>query len=329
MTAKGGSFVRIRPVLATMAVVAALSVMVADVAEARRGMSAGSRGTRTMSAPPPTTTAPNTAPLQRSSTPQTAPNPGASAMRPQPPRSSFFGSGLAGGLMRGLLIGGLIGMLMGHGLGGFAGLLGLLLQGAVLALIVVLALRFFRRRQPVPAGAAGAYARAETGPGGWPGAMGGGVGARPAAPQPPQRREPVDAIGIAPVDLDAFERLLGDIQTAFGREDEATLRARTTPEVFDTMSSELAANAARGVRNTVSDVKLLQGDLAESWREGGQEYATVAIRYESRDQVVDRATGRFLSGDRDRPGQSTEVWTFVREAGSGPAGWRLSAMQEA
>lgn len=314
---KGGIFVGIRPILAVAAVVAALSMMVTDTAEAKRGMSAGSRGTRTYSAPPPTSTAPNTAPLQRSTTPST--NPAASAARP---RSSFFGSGLAGGLMRGLLIGGLIGMLMGHGLGGFAGFLGLLLQGALLALVVMLAIRFFRRQQqPVPAGAYGRTAAPGAGSGGWPGA--GGV-APSAASQP--RRGPVDEIGITGADLDTFERMLGEIETAFGREDEEALKARTTPDVFAYMADELKANAARGVRNEVSDVKLLQGDIAESWREGMLEYATVAMRYQSRDVVVDRVTGRFLSGDRDRPGESTELWTFVREGGGS---WRLSAMQPA
>lgn len=305
-------FVKLRAVLAMAAIIAALSMTVTDVAEARRGISAGSRGTRTYSAPPPTTTAPAVAPAAR---PGAAATP--TAARPQP-RSSFFGSGLAGGLMRGLLIGGLVGLLLGHGLGGLAGFLGLLLQGALLALVVMLALRFFRRPQPVPAGAYGRTAA--PGAAGWPGAM----GARPAPAAP--RRGPVDEIGITAGDLDSFERLLGEIETAFGREDEAALKARTTPEVFEAMAEELRANAARGVRNAVSDVKLLQGDLAEAWREGPQEYATVAIRYESRDVVVDRATGRFLSGDGDRPGQSTELWTFVRERG-GP--WRLSAMQPA
>ncbi len=317
------------------AVVAALSMMVIDTAEARRGMSAGSRGTRTYSAPPPTTTAPNPAPLQRSTTPQAAPsaNPGATAARPQP-RSSFFGSGLAGGLMRGLLIGGLVGLLLGQGLGGLAGILGLLLQGALLALVVMLALRFFRsRQQPAPAGA---HARAGAPGGGLGnlgggglggvGGLGGGLGGGASAPQAPRRTGPVDELGITAGDLDTFERMLGEIETAFGREDEEALKARVTPEVLEAMSAEIRANAARGVRNAVSDVKLLQGDIAESWREGAQEFATVAMRYQSRDTVVDRASGRVLSGDRDRPGESTELWTFVRAPGGA---WRLSAMQPA
>jgi predicted lipid-binding transport protein (Tim44 family) len=41
----------------------------------------------------------------------------------------------------------------------------------------------------------------------------------------------------------------------------------------------LAANASRGLINRVTDVKLLQGDLAEAWREGRTEHATVAMRF--------------------------------------------------
>lgn len=323
-----------RPVLAMLGIVAALGVMVVDSAEARRGMSVGSRGSRTYQTPPTTQTAPTpAAPIQRSTTPQPAPSaaPNASAMG-QAARPSMFGSGLGGSLMRGLLIGGLVGMLLGHGLGGLAGFLGLLLQGALLALVVMLALRFFRRPQPAPAGPT-AYGRsAANGPAAGPasglgGMFGGGLGnARPAAAASSAPRVPVDALGITPADLDTFERLLGEVETAFGREDEAALRGVTTREVWGAMTQEWRDNAARGLRNEISDVKLLQGDLAESWREGAREYATVAMRYESRDVMVDRATGAFVSGDRDGPGQSTEVWTFVREGGGL---WRLSAMQEA
>ena len=74
-----------------------------------------------------------------------------------------------------------------------------------------------------------------------------------------------------------FERLLGDIQTAYSAEDFSALRAMVTPEMLSYFSEELAANAICGLINRVTDVKLLQGDLAEAWREGRSDYATVAI----------------------------------------------------
>ena len=80
-------------------------------------------------------------------------------------------------------------------------------------------------------------------------------------------------------------------------------------------SEELAANASRGVVNRISDIKLEQGDLAEAWREGNTDYATVAMRYSLNDTVVDQ-NGRVLEGG---PDEATEVWTFRRDAAA--SGW--------
>jgi predicted lipid-binding transport protein (Tim44 family) len=87
-------------------------------------------------------------------------------------------------------------------------------------------------------------------------------------------------------------------------------------------SEDLAANASKGVVNRVSDVKLLQGDLAEAWREGDTDYATVAIRYSLNDQMVDRESGRVVEGG---PDEATEVWTFLRARGGH---WLVSAIQQ-
>ena len=115
--------------------------------------------------------------------------------------------------------------------------------------------------------------------------FGGGVGAP---------RRPTSRSRSTPADFDAFEKLLGDIQTAYGKEDLGALRAHLTPEMLSYFSEELARNASRGVVNQISDVKLLQGDLSEAWREVNDEYATVAMRYSLNDKIVDRATGRVV-----------------------------------
>ena len=91
------------------------------------------------------------------------------------------------------------------------------------------------------------------------------------------------------------------------------------------LSSDLEANRSRGLRNEVSGATLLQGDLAEAWREGSAEYATVAMRFSLVDVMVDRASGLVVSGDRSKPEMSTELWTFRRDdRGS----WILSAIQQ-
>ena len=136
---------------------------------------------------------------------------------------------------------------------------------------------------------------------------------------------PSDAVGITPADYDAFEHLLGETQAAYSNEDLNALRARVTPEMVSYFAEDLAANTSRGVVNRISDVKLLQGDLAEAWREGDTDYATVAMQFSLIDQMLDRATGRVVEGD-DQPEVATEVWTFRRERGGN---WLLSAIQQA
>ena len=81
-------------------------------------------------------------------------------------------------------------------------------------------------------------------------------------------------------------------------------------------------NASKGVVNRISGVKLLQGDLAEAWREGDTDYATVAMRFALNDEMVDRASGRTMEGGAD---EATEIWTFMRRRGGR---WLLSAIQQ-
>ena len=316
-------FRKIYRVLMAVAIVAATTGLVASSADARigGGVSLGSRGSRTFSAPPPTSTMPSASPLERTVTQPNIANP-----RPgfAPSPGGFFGfgrSGFWGGLAAGFLGAGLFGLLFGHGffggLGGLVSFLGLIFQLGLIALIAMFVWRWFQRRNE-PAYAGPLYrdnssmsALGGLGLGG--GQSTGGAGAR-------QRS---DDVGITSADYDAFERLLGEIQTAYSNEDLNTLRARTTPEMVSYFSEDLAQNASRGVVNRISDVKLLQGDLAEAWHEGSTDYATVAMRFALNDIMVDRASGRVVEGG---PQEVAEAWTFRRASG-GP--WMLAAIQQA
>jgi len=324
---------------AAFALAGLLALAMAGVAEARPGGKAGgfgSRGSRTFDAPAATRTAPSTAaPIQRS---QTTPGqiqqqrPGAPiGQAAQPQRKFGFGTGL----MAGLLGAGLLGALMGHGffggLAGLASMFGLLLQVALIGGLIYLAVRFFRRRsEPQPAFAgAGGYERSGLGgmaPTG--GLMGGGLGAGPGAmaAAAPVQRERSDEVGVGPTDYAAFEKTLHDVQTSYGREDVAALWDLATPEMAGYFQEELNENARNNAINKISDVRLLQGDLAEAWREGSTDYATVAMRYGLKDVTLDRTTGRVIEGDRDNPQEVTELWTFRRDGG-GP--WKVSAIQQA
>ena len=312
---------RARGMIKAVAVVLSLALPVAIAAsdaDARVGgsSSSGSRGSRTFSAPPSTTTAPGAAtPFNRTMTQPGSPSAPAAA------GGGFFnryGKGMLGGLAAGFLGAGLFGMLFGgglfSGLGGFASIIGLIIQIAVIVLVVRLAMSWWQRRN------APAYASTGAGPASMPGqqqanyrsAMGFGLGSS----APP--------LEIKPEDYEAFERLLGEIQSAWSNEDVSRLERLSTPEMVSYFARDLADNKARNAVNKVSDVKLLQGDLAEAWREGDADYATVALRFSLVDKTLDRNSGQMIAGS-DQPTEATEVWTFVRHRGGN---WELSAIQQ-
>jgi predicted lipid-binding transport protein (Tim44 family) len=133
-------------------------------------------------------------------------------------------------------------------------------------------------------------------------------------------------VSLQPTDFQAFERALAAIQDAYSREDVAALSRFMTGEMAGRLSADLAANQQRGLRNDVSGTRLLQGDLSEAWREGATTYATVAMRFSAIDVMIERSSGRVVSGDPVRPVEATELWTFRRE---GFGAWILSGIQQA
>ncbi|CAM5188361.1 putative lipid-binding transport protein, Tim44 family OS=Bosea thiooxidans OX=53254 GN=SAMN05660750_02056 PE=4 SV=1 [Bosea thiooxidans] len=313
-----------------VALVVGALMLVPLVAEARPGggRSSGSRGSFTNSAPPSTNTTPGGAQTFQRSAPSPSPSmagPSAGAAAAQAARPSFARNMMMG-IGAGLLGAGLFGMLSGSGffggLASLAGVLGFLLQLALIAGIVMLAIRFFRRRsEPQLAGAGAPYARqghdAPQPAAARMGGFGGGAAAAAVQPQP---------IELAGEDFNSFERLLGEINTAYSNEDEAGLRQRTTSEMFGYFDEDLSENARRGVADRVSDVKLLQGDLSQAWREGDADYATVAMRFSLINALYDRKSGQVVDGNPTQAQEVKEYWTFLRERG-GP--WKLSGIQQA
>jgi predicted lipid-binding transport protein (Tim44 family) len=276
------------------------------------GFSSGSRGSRTFSMPPSTSTAPNTAqPFNRTITQPGSPGLGA------PAGGGFFnrpGGGLLRGLAAGFIGAGLFGLLFGggmfSGIGGFSSILGLILQIGLIVLLVRLAMSWWQRRsvsQP-------AYAGPGIGPGA-PTGLGSGMGFGFGSSAP---------LEILPADYEVFERLLTEIQAAWSNEDTAQLHKLATPEMVGYFTRDLETNRAQNRINKVSGTQLLQGDLAEAWREGDVDYASVAMRFSMVDRMLDRATSRLVDGSEQRT-EATEVWTFMRPRGGD---WVLSAIQQ-
>src|SRR5712664_1721740 len=197
---------RTRGIVQAIAVVLSLALplmLAISAADARvgGGGSSGSRGGRTFSAPPSTSTAPGAAqPLNRTMTQPGSPGVGA----PAAAGGGFFnrpGMGMLGGLAAGFLGAGLLGMLFGGGmfggLGGLSSIFGLLLQIGLIFIVVRLAMSWWQRRHTPASAYAGGPA---VGPGtqsGFGSAMGFGLGSGSSAP-----------LEIQPADYEAFERLL-------------------------------------------------------------------------------------------------------------------------
>jgi len=282
-----------------------------SLAEARAGSSyssggksssssMGSRGTRTFENN-------GAAPVTRSMNPvspsTTSPLGGAAA--PAYGGSFFqrhpFMTGLAGGFLGSMLF---------SGLGGFGHVFGGLLQFLIIGFLIFFLVRWLIGRF-APAGG---------------GAMPRSVG---AAAAPAARFRGRDTT-VGDEDLNAFQAIHAAVQEAWGRGDLGRLRPLMTPEMLSYFSEELTRSTSQGVQNIVSDVKLLKGDISESWEEGDLQYATAYLRWSALDYVV--RTGRspgqpdyLVSGDPKTPVEAEEVWTFVRRRGGN---WLLSAIQQ-
>ncbi len=282
------------------------------------GSSMGSRGSQTFSAPPPTAISPySAAPMQRSLTPYQSPSPNPSLNSPAPGYGGYGGrSAFGSGLLGGLLGAGLGGLLFGRGLfGGIHGggsLLGLLLQLALLYFVGRWLYRtFFSGQTMLASGMRGAGSMAG---GGMAGGRGFARGGRSGLPP----------IAIQQADYEAFETLLKGMQAAWSAQDLAALRSVATPEMTSYFAEQLAELTSRGCRNTVSDVQLLKGDLAQAWSEGRREYATVAMQFSMVDVTRD-GEGRVVDGSPTERQIVTELWTFLRSPGGR---WLLSAIQQ-
>ena len=307
---------RLSRLLAATAVAAlAFAPMLAD-ARPGGGASSGSRGARTYSAPPATNTAPSTArPMDRTMT-----EPGRAGVAPGVGAGAAATAGRQGNwfqrnpFMGGLLAGGLLGAMMGggffSGLGSLAGLMGFLVQIALIGGLVFLLVTLLRRRQQAQQPAMAGMPREMQGAA-RPGLTGGGGSAPPR-------------VTITAADQEAFGQTLVAINRAWSARDEAGLARLTTPEMMGYFRDDYAALAARNWRNETCDVRLESGDVAEAWNEGARDYCTVAMRFSLVDVTRD-AAGAVVEGHATNRQVVTETWTFVRVQGRE---WQLSAIQQ-
>lgn len=315
------------------AVLGAALILAPALAEARAGggKSSGSRGSQTFQSTP-------AKPIERSVTqpgavPGATPGGGAinNAPRPTgqpgmaagagmaPARSGMFGSPFVTGLMGGFLGAGLAGMIFGnsaHAMGaegsGAGGMIGMLMQFAMIGGLAYLGFALFRRftgaKRPAEA-VAGADGNARAMPFG----MGGGDAA-PAVDAGPE---------VTDEDRREFGETLMHIQKAWSEGDLVTLKRLATPEMVSYFAEDRTDAESRGERNVVERLELLKGDVVDNWVEGNRQYATAVMTWSAIDYV--ERDGKVISGDRNTPVEATEAWTFVRIQGGQ---WLLSAIQQ-
>lgn len=278
--------------------------------KAGSGSSMGSRGSRTyqsngaqpiersITPPPAAPSMPSTSPRPAAPQYQTEVPPRPGLYQRNPFWSGFFG-GLVGAGIGAWLFGG---PFFGSGIGG---VLGAFLQIGLIFLLVRLAVGFFRQRAAGLAGrpAVAAPMGAET---------------RPA-------KGPLVEFPLTQTDLSTFEQMLTHIQAAWSQGNLGALKSLTTPEIVGYLEEQLRNNWTRGVQNQVEQVRLMKGDVVETWREGGLDYATVAMRWSAVDYMVRAGTHQVVDGDPATPIETTELWTLLRRAG-GP--WQLTAIQQ-
>lgn len=291
------------------------------------GSSQGSRGSRTFD---------NNGykPIERSTTPQTAPQSTARpapspAVPPQPVgQPSFFQrhpilTGLAAGFA-----GSWIGhMLFGanNSLAGQAGAEGADAgTGSMWPLILLLAFGglavyyFTKMRRPSVATTGPAFERSALAPETAPLVTGPMAGTL----QP--------GTVVSSEDESKFRQMLVDVQAAWSKQDLDALKRLTTPEMLHYFSDALSENTSKEIENRVEDVGVQQADVREAWTEDSKDYATVLLRWTARDYTVSLTKqrgepGYLADGDDQKPADAAEAWTFMRYQGGK---WLLSAIQQ-
>ena len=285
------------------------------IAEARAGGSSGGRSSSMGSRGLRTYENNNAQPLGRSMT--SPAQSGLSEATPSPAYGggSFFQrhpflTGLTGGLIGSWLFGH-----SGYAADGTSGgsAIGTLLEFLIIGLLIYFAVRLFRRH---------AFSN------GWPGGTAFSMPSSAGASAAPVRRDRGRDINLSNADLSAFQAIHAAVQEAWSAGDLGQLRRLMTPEMLSYFSEELTRNASQGIRNIVSNIELVKGELAESWEEGDLQYATAYMRWRAIDYVtrLGRPPGdpeTIVSGNSRV--EAEEVWTFVRRRGGD---WLLSAIQQ-
>lgn len=305
-----------------------LCFLIPDDAFARAGggrSSAGSRGSRTYSAPASPTSPSPTSPSRS----VTSPTPTAPA--PQPMQQPSMWRSIAGGVMGGMIGGMLFRSLgfgaPGEGMGGGIGLFEIILIGGILYFIY----RFLkRRREEAAVGATyqgGQFAGTATPPSQPAYVPSAGSASADDIQQGLSHVRQMDAGFDEKTFTDGCMDVFFQIQGAWANRDMSTAKNVLTDEMYGILSEDARKLKAEKKINRLDNIAVRTVDITEVWQESGQDYITVKFLANLLDYTIDESTKQVLSGSRTEPVKFQEYWTFTRPVGKNA--WKLSAIQQA
>lgn len=301
------------------------------------GGSAGGREGKSYSAPQ-RSSSPSPASLDLS-TPGRNPQAGGAthASGGLPGRTSFWQGitgGLAGGMIGSLLFGG-SGQASPDGLaGGTVGFFEIVL----IALLLCLAYRFFRKRRSQKGALSGYHeddgsSRQDVFPGKpQTDFRGDSTSALPAIPGYGQLGQGLDRIkGRDPAFReDRFKETVQDLffRIQAGRTNRSLdgIEGILTHEMAAFFRREFECMREKGLINRLENIAIRKVELSEAWQEAGKDCINVLITANLIDYLVDETTRELVEGDKLKPVKFQEHWTFCRDRGS--SRWQLSTINQ-
>ena len=287
-------------------------------ARAGGGRSMGSMGSRSFSAPRPSSPSPSFSP--QPSSPMAPPL--------SQPQSGGFLRSMAGGVMGGMLGGMLFrGMGFGGG-GGFGGGIGLF-EIILIGLILYGVWWYISRKRQEAEGPGSTSYYQEASP------------LKPASYAPAYEQQPSSngpAAGLSylrQMDPSFDEQRFNDqcldgffkVQGAFANRDMTVIRTLLTDEMFSILQRDAGDLKQLKRINRLENIAVRTVDITDVWQETGKDFITVRIYANLLDYTVDEDTGQVISGSKTEPVKFEEYWTFTRPVGNNP--WQLSAINQA
>jgi predicted lipid-binding transport protein (Tim44 family) len=303
------------------------------------GQSMGSRGSRSTSAPQPSTAPRPTQPSPSSSPTSPSPPPPGPTTPPGTSSGGFlrsFGGGLLGGLAGGLLFHSLFGGPAAQGgaaagSGGGIGLLDILVLAGI-GYLVYWYLNKKRREADATAGYQQSQATEELPP--QPQSPPVSDLPQAAAPEGDQDLElglanirqfdpAFDAAKFQDLGMDTFFK----IQGAWANRDMSSVKNLLTDEMYRLLQEDADNLRAQKKINRLENIAVRSVDITEAWQESGFDFITVRIYANLLDYNVDETTGQVVDGSKTEPVKFEEYWTLTRPVGDNP--WQLAAINQA